>query len=175
MAETSNTPARSVEEITRDIAVEREALASAFESISGTLQQTVDSAAQKSRAAAHNALVAVPVAAAAAGALIGAAALLRRRGRHARRSVPHGAPATPERVTGMADTQDKERRIIGATVGGAAGGAIGAALGGRTGATIGGGVSSLVGHWVEHALRRWAARRHPAGIVPGTIGQAQRL
>ncbi|HTX68842.1 MAG TPA: hypothetical protein VMH50_06810 [Thermoleophilia bacterium] len=75
----------------------------------------------------------------------------------------------------MADKADKERRIIGATIGGAAGGAVGAALGGRIGATIGGGVSSLIGHWVEHALRRWAARRHPAGIVPKTIGQAQHV
>ena len=57
----------------------------------------------------------------------------------------------------MADRSDKERRIIGATIGGAAGGA----------------VSSLIGHWVEHVLRGWAARRDPAGIAAKTISQAQ--
>jgi outer membrane lipoprotein SlyB len=67
----------------------------------------------------------------------------------------------------MTDRVDKERRIIGAT--------IGAAFGGRIGATIGGGVSSLIGNWVGHMLRGWAARRHPAGIVPNTISQAQQL
>jgi uncharacterized protein YcfJ len=73
----------------------------------------------------------------------------------------------------MADKADKERRIIGATIGGAAGGAVGAAFGGRIGATIGGGVSSLVGHWVEHALRRWAARRRPAGVMTTIVSQGQ--
>ena len=69
-------------------------------------------------------------------------------------------------VTDMTDKSDKERRTIGAAIGGADGGAIGAAIGGRVGGSNGAAVSSLLGHWVERTLRRWSARRHPAEFVP---------
>jgi hypothetical protein len=71
-------PARSPEEITRDIAAEREALTAAFDSLSGELQLTADAAAQKAKDIGRKALVVVPAVAAGVGALVAAAALVRR-------------------------------------------------------------------------------------------------
>ena len=49
MADAEKTPARSPEEITRDIVAEREGLQSAFDSLGDELQQAADAAAEKAR------------------------------------------------------------------------------------------------------------------------------
>jgi len=74
-------PARPPEEITKDIVVEREALAAALDSLSVELQHVTDAATDKNRAwaAGRKALIVVPAVAVAAGSLMGAVALLRRR------------------------------------------------------------------------------------------------
>ena len=79
MAESTWTPPRSPEEIAKDIAAEREALISAFDTLSGELQQTADAAAEKAKAAGRKALVIVPAVAAGVGALVATVALVRGR------------------------------------------------------------------------------------------------
>ena len=79
MAEQQKTPQRPPVEIAKDIAAERAGLTSAFDALSGELQQVADAAAAKTRTAGRKALVMAPAVAAAAAALTGAAALLRRR------------------------------------------------------------------------------------------------
>jgi len=81
MAEQQKTPQRPPVEIAKNIAAERAGLTSAFDALSGELQQVADAVAAKTRTAGRKALVMAPAvaAAAAAGALTGAAALLRRR------------------------------------------------------------------------------------------------
>jgi predicted xylose isomerase-like sugar epimerase len=79
MAEQQKTPQRPPVEIAKDIAAERAGLTSAFDALSGELQQVADAVAAKARTAGRKALVMAPAVAAAAAALTGAAALLRRR------------------------------------------------------------------------------------------------
>jgi hypothetical protein len=78
MAEKAKTPQRTPEEITADIATEREALVSAFDALSGEVQQAADAGAEKARSVGRKALVVVPAVAAGVGALVAAAALARR-------------------------------------------------------------------------------------------------
>jgi hypothetical protein len=79
MPDAEKTPTRSPEEITRDIAAEREGLQSAFDSLGNELQQTADAAAEKAKDLGRKAIIVVPAVAAGVGALIAAASLLRRR------------------------------------------------------------------------------------------------
>ena len=79
MADAEKTPARSPEEIARDIAAEREGLQAAFDSLGNELQQTADAAADKARDLGRKAIVVVPAVAAGVGALVAVASLLRRR------------------------------------------------------------------------------------------------
>jgi len=81
MADAEKTPTRSPEEITKDIAAEREGLQAAFDSLGGELQQAADAAAEKARDVGRKALVVVPAVAAGVGALVAAASLVRRRRR----------------------------------------------------------------------------------------------
>ena len=81
MAEAEKTPSRSPEEIAKDIAVEREGLQAAFDSLGDELQRSADAAAQKARDVGRKAIIVVPAVAAGVGALVAAASLLRRRGR----------------------------------------------------------------------------------------------
>ena len=81
MADAEKTPTRSPEEITKDIAAEREGLQAAFDSLGGELQQAADAAAEKARDVGRKALVVVPAVAAGVGALVAVASLVRRRRR----------------------------------------------------------------------------------------------
>jgi predicted xylose isomerase-like sugar epimerase len=79
MPDAEKTPARSPEEITRDIVAEREGLQSAFDTLAEELQQTADAAAERARDIGRKAIIVVPAVAAGVGALVAAASLLRRR------------------------------------------------------------------------------------------------
>jgi hypothetical protein len=81
MADAPKTPARSPEEIARDIAAERAGIQAAFESLGDELQLSADAAAQKARDIGRKAIIVVPAVAAGVGALVAAASLLRRRAR----------------------------------------------------------------------------------------------
>ena len=81
MADAEKTPARSPEEIVKDIAAEREGLQTAFDSLGNELQQAADAAADTARDLGRKAIVVVPAVAAGVGALVAVASLLRRRGR----------------------------------------------------------------------------------------------
>ena len=81
MADAEKTPTRSPEEITRDIAAEREGLQAAFDSLGDELQKSADAAAEKARDVGRKAIIVVPAVAAGVGALVAAASLLRRRKR----------------------------------------------------------------------------------------------
>ena len=54
----------------------------------------------------------------------------------------------------MAKKPNEEPKIVGAGIGGAAGGIIGAIVGGPTGAAIGAGVSGWLGHLIETDIRK---------------------